>query len=119
MQIQNLEFRQLMELLAVALLMIGAYNAVMSAIKNRREEKRERNSPINQLTARVDRHDTLLEKDKDRLDTLEADSTDMHEAIRILLRQGMAINNHIISGNDVAKLRESSGEIQKYLLNRR
>ena len=119
MQIQNVEFRQLMELLAVVLLMIGAYNAIMSAIKNRREEKRVQNSPINQLTARVDRHDTFLEKDKARLDTLEADGVDMHEAIRILLRQAMAINNHIISGNDVSKLRESSGEIQKYLLNRR
>ena len=31
----------------------------------------------------------------------------------------MAVNDHMISGNDVSKLRESNTEIQKYLLNRK
>lgn len=119
MTMGDIQFSQIMQLCALVLILVGAYNTIMSAIKNRREEKKLRDSPVTQLTERVDMHDTLLEKDKDRLDTLEADGVDVHEAIRILLRQAMAINNHIISGNDVSKLRESSSEIQKYLLNRR
>jgi hypothetical protein len=30
----------------------------------------------------------------------------------------MAVNAHMISGNDVSKLRESNDEINRYLLNR-
>jgi len=31
----------------------------------------------------------------------------------------MAVNDHLISGNDVAKLKESNHEIQAYLTNRK
>lgn len=115
----QLTYQQLIGAVAVILVLLGAYNTVMGAIKAHREEKKFRESPVTKLTERVDRHDELLAKDKDRLDKLETDVMDLGEATRILLRQSMAANDHMISGNDVSKLRESNTEIQKYLLNRK
>ena len=39
---QNITFEQLVGLMAVALVLIGAYNTIMSAIKTHREEKMAR-----------------------------------------------------------------------------
>lgn len=119
MTMGDIQFSQIMQLCALVLILVGAYNTIMTAMKNRREEKKLRDSPVTQLTERVDKHDELLAKDKDRLDKLETDVMDLGEATRILLRQSMAVNDHMISGNDVSKLRESNSEIQKYLLNRK
>jgi len=104
--------------LVVILILAAAYNTLMTAWKNHREMKLQRESPVNQLKERVDRHDELLAKDKDRIDRLEIDVGDLRKATRILLRQGMAINAHMISGNDISKLKESTSEIEKYLLDR-
>lgn len=119
MKIEDITFQQIIGLLAVVLVLLGAYNVIMTAIKNRREEKRLRESPMMQLKERVDRHDDLLRKDKDRIDALEAEARDTNMAIRVLLRQSMAVNAHLISGNDVSKLKASSDEIQAYLTNRK
>lgn len=116
---ENVTFQQLAGLCAVVLILLGAYNTIMGAVKNHREEKHLRESPVTQLKERVDRHDDLLRKDKDRIDALEADVKDTSMAIRVLLRQSMAVNAHLISGNDVSKLKESSDEIQEYLTNRK
>ena len=115
----KITFEQVVGLAAMVLVLVGAYNAIMTAVKNWREEKRQQNSPITKLTERVDRHDELLQKDKDRLDRIEADAADTGAAIRVLLRQSMAVNAHLISGNDVSKLKESNEEIQEYLTNRK
>ena len=116
---EGITFDQLMKLCAVVLILIGAYNAVMTAVKNHREEKKLRDNPVTALAQRVDRHDELLQKDKDRLDRVEGDLADMGKATRILLRQSMAVNAHLISGNDVNRLKESNAEIQEYLTNRK
>ena len=115
----SVTFEQLTGLMAVALILIGAYNTIMTAMKNHREEKKLRESPVTTLKERVDRHDELFKKDEDRLDRLEANAADIGMAIRVLLRQSMAVNQHLISGNDVDRLKESNSEIQEYLTNRK
>lgn len=119
MSIEGLTFEQLIGAAVVVLILIGAYNTIMSAVKTHREEKKLRDSPVAQLKERVDRHDELFQKDKDRLDRLEANAADTGMAIRVLLRQSMAVNQHLISGNDVDRLKESNSEIQEYLTNRK
>lgn len=119
MLMAELTYDKLLTTIVVVILLAGAYNTIMTTIKTRREEKKLRESPVTQLIARVDRHDELLAKDKDRLDKLEADVADLGEGTRILLRQSMAVNAHLISGNDVTKLRESNAEIEHYLVNRK
>ena len=109
-------------LLFAAVVFLGliiAYNAIMTAIEHRRKEKAHMDEPITELKKHIGRHDDLLQKDKDRLDVLDLTVIDLGEATRILLRQAMAVNAHMISGNDVSKLKESNDEIQQYLISRK
>ena len=115
----ELTYDKFLTALVVILLIAGAYNTIMQTVKTRREEKKLRDSPVTQLKERVDRHDELLAKDKDRLDKLENEVQELGEATRILLRQSLAVNAHMISGNDVNKLKESNAEIEQYLVNRK
>lgn len=106
---QNVTFEQLVGLLAVALVLIGAYNTIMGAIKTHREEQKRRNAPVNTLEETVKKHDERLERDHERLNDLE-------EANRIQMRALMAMLHHEIDGNSVDGLRRSYDEIQKYLI---
>lgn len=119
MKIEDITFQQIIGLLAVVLVMLGAYNVIMTAIKNRREEKRLRESPMMQLKERVDRHDELLAKDKDRLDAMESRMRDMGEQSTIMLRGVRALLSHEINGNSDDKLKASMVEIDDYLIGRK
>lgn len=119
MKIENITFQQIIGLLAVVLVLLGAYNIIMTAIKNRREEKRLRESPVTQLRERVDRHDELLAKDKDRLDAMESRMQDMGQQSTIMLRGVRALLSHEINGNSTDKLNASASEIDDYLINRK
>lgn len=119
MSIEGLTFEQLIGAVVVVLVLIGAYNTIMSAVKNHREEKKLRESPVVQLKERVDRHDELLAKDKDRLDALDARMQDMGEQSTIMLRGVRALLSHEINGNSTDKLKDSMTEIDDYLISRK
>lgn len=115
----ELTYDKFLTALVVILLLAGAYNTIMQAVKLRREEKRLRDSPVNQLKERVDRHDELLAKDKDRLDEMENRLQDMGEQSTIMLRGVRALLSHEINGNSDDKLRASMTEIDDYLIGRK
>ena len=102
----------------MVLVLVGAYNVIMSAVKTRREEKKLRDSPVTQLTERVDRHDELLKKDKDRIDAMQDRITDMGRQNTIMLRGVRALLSHEVNGNSTDKLKSSMTEIDDYLINR-
>ena len=116
---QDITFEKLVGAVAVLLILVGAYKTIMDAIRIHREEKRIRNSPIASLTERVDRHDTLLAKDKDRLDQLDAQMKDMRTESTIILRGVRALLSHEINGNSDDKLKSSMSEIDDYLISRK
>lgn len=99
--------------------MLGAYNALSTAIKNRREQKQIANSPITKLQERVDRHDELLAKDKDRLDRHDEQISLMGQESKIMLRGVRALLSHEINGNSLDKLQKSMSEIDDYLISRK
>lgn len=109
MQIQTLTFEQLIGTVAVILILVGAYNTLMTAVKTRREEKRRREQPVSDLEQTVNEHEEKLKRDHDRLNSLE-------ESNRIIMRAMMALMSHEINGNSDDKLRASYEEIQKYLI---
>jgi len=78
-----------------------------------------RDSPVTKLTERVDRHDELLAKDKDRLDAMESKMQDMGEQSTIMLRGVRALLSHEINGNSTDKLSASMTEIDDYLIRRK
>lgn len=116
---EQLTFQQLVGAVAVILVLLGAYNTIMGAIKTHREEKRLRDSPVVKLQERVDRHDELLQKDKDRLDAMETRMQDMGEQSTIMLRGVLALLSHEINGNSTDKLKDSMTEINDYLIRRK
>lgn len=118
MTVQTLTFEQLVVTAGVILLIIGIYNTVMTAVKNRREEKKRRDAPMNSLEAKVDSleeraddHDAKLKRDYDRLNAMDS-------SIRILMRALMALLSHDINGNSTDKLKASFEEMQKYLIDK-
>lgn len=116
---EQLTYDKFLTALVVILLLAGAYNTIMQTVKTRREEKKLRDSPVAQLKERVDRHDELLAKDKDRLDAMESRMQDMGEQSTIMLRGVRALLSHEINGNSVDKLNASLDEIDNYLIRRK
>ncbi len=112
MTIQQVTFDDISRLLAVALVLVGAYAAIMSAVKTHREERTKRSAPMVELKARLDAHDKLLARDKERLDSLQDQSI-------ITLRGVRAILSHEVNGNSVDKMKQSMAEIDDYLIRRK
>lgn len=106
---ESITFGQLVGLAALVLVLVGAYNTVMGAVKNYREEKKRKDAPVNTLEDTVKKHDERLAKDHERLNDLE-------DSNRIILRALMAMLSHEINGNSDDKLKDSFDEIQKYLI---
>ena len=102
-------FEQLVGLMAVALVLIGAYNTIMSAIKTHREEKRRKDAPVNTLEEQVKEHEGKLKRDHERL-------TDLEDSNRIIMRALMALLSHEINDNSDDKLKASYDEIQAFLI---
>lgn len=107
----DITFEKLVGLMAVALVLIGAYNTIMSAIKTHREEKKRKDAPVNTLESTVKEHDERLKNDHERL-------TDLEKANRIQMRALMAMLHHEIDGNSVDGLKQSYDEIQQYLIDK-
>ena len=106
---QNITFEQLVGLMAAALVLIGAYNTIMGAVKTHREEKKRKDAPVNNLGEQVKEHEDKLKRDHERLNELE-------DSNRIIMRALMALLSHEISGNSDDKLKASLEEIQKHLI---
>lgn len=115
----DMTFKEFLIAIALFAFLVVLFNGVVQAINNIRNEKKHRNEPVVELEKRVSRHDELLANDKDRLDRVENEVADHGSAMRILLRQAMAVNDHMISGNDINKLKDSNAEIERYLVNRK
>lgn len=105
--------------IVVIVLLAGAYNTIMTMVKNRREEKRLRDSPITELQTKVSRHDELLQKDKDRLDAMEQRVADMRQESTVMLRGVRALLSHAINNNSIDKLKDSMSEIDDFLISRK
>ena len=115
----DITFEQLMATAAFALACVAAYNALMAARKHRREERKERESPMAALAGRVDRHEALLASDKRRMDELDERIEKIDTQSTIMLRGVRALLSHQVNGNSVDRLEGSLAEIDDYLIERK
>lgn len=106
---ENITFAQLAGLAALVLVLVGAYNTIMNAVKTYREEKKRKDQPVSTLESKVNEHDEKLKQDHKRLNELE-------EANRIQMRALMAMLHHEIDGNSIDGLKKAYDEIQQYLI---
>ena len=107
----DITFGQLAGLAALVLVLVGAYNTIMNAVRNYREEKSRKDKPVSSLEAKVNDHEERLGRDDRRINDLE-------ESNRIIMRALMAMLSHEINGNSDEKLRASYDEIQQFLIDR-
>ena len=108
---QDITFAQLAGLAAVVLILVGAYNTIMTAVKNYRDERKRRSAPVNELETKVNDHEEKLTSNHKRL-------IDLEDSNRIVLRALMALLSHGINGNSDEAMRASFDEIQQYLIER-
>lgn len=125
MQIQDITFQQLMQGIAIILVLIGGYNICMTAWKNRQEMLKEKNSPIRKLDERVTQHDEFLAADKRRIEALEKGQHILKkhnkiqdDGMRVLMLNAIAQSRHMQHGNNLEGLRKAENEMNEYLTER-
>lgn len=72
---------------------------------------KELRKPSDDLKAKVENHDRLLDSDNKRLKEVE-------ESNRLILQSLLVIVNHEISGNGIEGMKKTRDELQEYLVNR-
>lgn len=72
---------------------------------------KEAKKPNDDLKAKVEKHDRLLDKDNKRLETVEASN-------RMILQSLLVIINHEITGNGVEKMKTVRDSLEEYLIKR-
>lgn len=115
----TLTYDKLLSAVIVIVLLLGAYNTIMTSIKNHREEKKLRNSPIANLESQIKKHDELLKNDKERLDDFDKQVTNLDTKTTIMLKGVRSLLSHEVNGNSIDKLNASLGEIDEYLITRK
>lgn len=102
----------------VAMLIISAYNAISTARRNAREEKRERDSPTKALEDRVADHDKKLANDKARLDAHERRLDDIQRGLMANCAGTQALLDHALHDGNSNEMSDASKNIDKWLRER-
>ena len=72
---------------------------------------KEIKKPNEDLKAKVDKHDRLLDDDNERL-------KDVEQSNKMILQCLLVIINHDITGNGIEKMKNCRDELQEYLINK-
>ena len=132
MNLSDLSFGEIIVFLAVALIMIGFYNAAMTAWKNHIEFKKRNNAPVDELKSKFQDHSRMLDNDKrrfedydrkfsdiyKRFDEIDARLAVMKQESSMTLRGVRALMSHEISGNSIDRLQKNAEVIDEYLINK-
>ena len=132
MNLTDLKFEQVVMLLAVILVLLGFYNAAMTAWKNHLEAKKRNNAPVDELTAQLKDHARMLDSDKRRFEDYDRQFSDIYkrfdeidERLSVMkkessmtLRGVRALMSHEINGNSIDRLTENANKIDEYLIDK-
>lgn len=105
--------------LAVFMVMVGAYNAIMTAREKHHARKKEQEAPNARQDEQIVAINSKLDNDNRRLNRHDNELEDLQTGMRVLLRSNMAINSHLLNSNSKDKLIASNTEIQNYLVDRK
>lgn len=72
---------------------------------------KEAKKPNDELKAKVEKHDQILDTDNQRLKKIEASN-------QMILRSMLVIINHEITGNGIENMKTTRDDLQEYLINR-
>ena len=111
-------------------MLLGFYNASMTAFKNHMEAKKQKNAPVDALTNKVQDHSRMLDNDKRRFEDFERRFDDIdrrfdafEERLSVVKRESTmtlrgvrSLMSHEINGNSIDKLTENAAQIDEYLI---
>lgn len=132
MNLTDLKFEQVVMLLAVILVLLGFYNAAMTAWKHHLEAKKRNNAPVDELTTELKNHARMLDNDKRRFEDYDRQLSDIYkrfdeidERLSVMkkessmtLRGVRALMSHEINGNSIDRLTENANKIDEYLIDK-
>jgi hypothetical protein len=90
---------------------ILGFCALITAIWGVYKIVKEIKKPNEDLKAKVDKHDRLLDDDNERL-------KDVEQSNKMILQCLLVIINHDITGNGIDKMKHCRDELQEYLINK-
>lgn len=118
MNLSDITFEQLVWLVVIVVIFAGAYNTLMTAIKNHLEVKKQKNAPVDALQAQVKEHSRMLANDNRRFEEVEERLGTLKTESAMTLRGVRALLSHEINGNSNDKLQESYDNIDNYLIDK-
>ena len=89
----------------------GAVAWIAKGVSKAREPEKKQDERITDLERRMAKHDEFLDRDKERLEAMEAGNRVTQRAILALLAHG-------IDGNDIDAMKEAKKDLQEYLIKR-
>lgn len=70
-------------------------------------------TPFTSTKTRLGEHEEMLKRDKQRLDDMEDEQTELHEQVTVIGLALAELINHIVTGNDTEKLKEQQENLLK------
>lgn len=89
----------------------GAVAWIAKGVSKAKEPEKRQDERITELERRMAKHDEFLDRDKERLEAMEAGNRVTQRAILALLAHG-------IDGNDIDAMKEAKKDLQEYLIKR-
>lgn len=96
----------------VAVLINNVIKKMKAPDENRDEKLAEMKRELSAMRDRLDRHDALFEKDRDRFEVIEEGNKVTHFAL-------LALMSHALNGNSIEDLEKARTDLQQYLIERR
>ena len=96
--------------------------ALMKIISNIKKPNKDQDEKIKTLEEDVKQIKERLEQGNKRFDSdtayIKSLEGDMHESTKMIIISLQALMAHAIDGNNIDKLREAKGDLDKYLINK-
>lgn len=118
----QLTFSQISTFVVIVGALIGAYNLISTALKNKREQDAIRNQPLNDVRDKLTAQAAMLDRDKKRLEKMDEiiegqreQLEKLDDGINILMRSMLETVRHERHGNNMEGLERAEAGIMNYL----
>lgn len=89
----------------------GAFKYISQGVQRLKQPNKEQNERMDKIEERLDKHDELLNKDLQRIASMEKENHLVMESLFALLQHG-------IDGNNIEPMKVTQKKIQDYLINK-
>lgn len=118
MGIENIPSEGWLWFFVVLLLLVNVYNAVSTARKNVRDEKKRHDQPTAELNSKIGDISKKLDSDKRRLDDHDKRLDDLRKGLMVNCAGVQALLEHELHNGNTTEMETASTDIDKWLRER-